>query len=75
MARGLQLMDPWTVRRALEVYRGDPKWLRRIKRAAFAMYEHRIIGEEEARELTTKAQIFLNQYMHRSRAKMGRGIR
>jgi hypothetical protein len=65
---GLQLNDPWTVRRVIEAYPRDLAWLRRCQRAAFAMREQGILTNEEADDLHLEAQRLINRRLHRMRA-------
>ena len=75
MTRGVNMLDPIHVRNVMRVYGGSLHWLRLAKMAIHAMFEHGIIGQDEAREMRVEAGSRINMQLGKMRAAPGRGMR
>jgi hypothetical protein len=74
MPRGVNLLDPEHVTRVLEVYGDDLYWLRLARIAIHAMWEHKIIDDDRARDMRREAEYKLRLKYDAMRAKPGRGM-
>lgn len=74
MPRGINLFDPEHIRKALVLYDDDLYWLKTARIAIHAMWEHKIIDDEEANELRRECFFKLKKKYESMRARPGKGL-